>query len=407
VQSAATEPTPDHPATRTAWRSDARTVVAVCPAPLWPQSNGYALRVGNLLGELTKSWRVVLVAQASPADQDRTAELDLAELVPIDLGSGIATMPWQLDTAPLRKVALDVIRRVHPRAVLLWSGAEFLAFEADLPFTVADRIDCATLSNWRHARARSHWIDRYRAIRAATRAAWYERRVVRTVGATVVVGDTDASVLRRISGRESVYVVPNGVTLPPLVAKDPESPTPTVIFTGVMSFEPNIAAVRFFADAIWPAVRQAVPDARFVVAGRAPAAVVRRLGDRPGIEIRPDVEAMEHVLRDAWVAIAPMRSGTGIKNKVLEAWSCERPVVMSTLATNGLTLDDSTRSLVADDPAEFAAHVVRLLGDGGERRRLGQAGYALAAASHTWAQSADAISQLLEGNAQLASRPGP
>ncbi len=407
MRSIATEPTPDHPATRPSWGSDARTVVAVCPAPLWPQSNGYALRVGNLLSELTKSWRVILVAQASPSDQDRTAELELAEFVPVDLESGIATMPWQLDTAPLRKVALEVIGRVRPRAVLLWSGAEFLALEVDLPPTVADRIDCATLSNWRHARARSRWIDRYRAIRAATRAAWYERRVVRSVGATVVVGDTDAAVLRRISGRDSVYVVPNGVTLPPAVTKDSEGPIPTVVFTGVMSFEPNIAAVRFFADAIWPAVRQAVPDARFVVAGRAPAAVVRRLGDRPGIEIMPDVEVMEHVLRDAWVAIAPMRSGTGIKNKVLEAWSCERPVVMSTLATNGLSLDEATGSLVADDPSSFAAHVVRLLGDAAERRRLGRAGYALAAASHTWAQSADAISQLLEGNPQGARRAAP
>jgi glycosyltransferase involved in cell wall biosynthesis len=325
----------------------------------------------------------------------------------MDLGSGIATMPWQLDTATLRRVALDVIHRVGPQAVLLWSGAEFLAFEADLPTVVADRIDCATLSNWRHARARSRWIDRYRAVRAAARAALYERRVVRTVSATVVVGDTDAAVLRRISGRPTVYVVPNGVTLPPLVVKDPEAAQPTVIFTGVMSFEPNIAAVRFFADAVWPAVRTAIPDARFLIAGRAPTAAVRRLADRPGIQVVPDVEAMEQVLREAWVAVAPMRSGTGIKNKVLEAWSCERPVVMSDLATNGLTLDDSARSLVADDPAEFAGHVVRLLKSPAERRRLGRAGYALAAASHTWAQSANAISQLLANQPQLADRPTP
>ena len=138
------------------------------------------------------------------------AELDLAEFVPVDLGARIATMPWQLDTAMLRTTALDVIRRVRPNGVLLWSGAEFLAFETALPVTIADRIDCATLSNWRHAGARSGWADRYRALRAAARAAWYERQVVRSVAATVVVGDTDAAVLRRISGRKTVHVVPNG-----------------------------------------------------------------------------------------------------------------------------------------------------------------------------------------------------
>jgi glycosyltransferase involved in cell wall biosynthesis len=405
VRSAATQAIPDPPVARPSPAASADTLVAVCPAPLWPQSNGYALRVGNLLGELTKRWRITLVAQASPAEQDRTEELGVIEFVPVDLGARIATMPWQFDAAPLHGAAMEVIRRVRPSAVLLWSGAEFLAFDGDLPVTLADRIDCATLSNWRHARARSGWLDRYRAIRAATQAAWYERRVVRSVTATVVVGDTDAAVLRRISGRESVYVVPNGVTLPPLGSHHREGPRPTVIFTGVMSFEPNIAAARFFADAIWPLVQDAVPSARFVVAGRDPAAGVRRLADQPGIDVIPDVEAMEDVLRDAWVAVAPMRSGAGIKNKVLEAWSCERPVVMSALATNGLTLDQDARSLVADDPTEFAAHVIQLLGDAAARQRLGRAGYALAAANHTWGQSADAISELLERHLRFAARP--
>jgi len=407
VRPAATQSISDPPALRPSGQDRARTLVAVCTAPLWPQSNGYALRVGNLLSELTKTWQTVLVAQPSPADQDRTAELGLADFVSVDLGAQIATMPWQLDTASLRQTALEVIGRVRPSAVLLWSGAEFLAFDAELPVTIADRIDCATLSNWRHARARSGWIDRYRAIRAAAKAVRYERKLVRSVAATIVVGDTDAAVLRRISGRESVYVVPNGVTLPERANQDREGPIPTVIFTGVMSFEPNIAAAQFFADAIWPLVRNAVPNARFVVAGRQPAADVRRLADRPGIDVVPDVGAMEDVLQNAWVAVAPMRSGAGIKNKVLEAWSCERPVVMSALATNGLTLDDEARSLVADDPAEFAAHVVRLLGQPGERQRMGRAGYALAAANHTWAKSADAISELLDRHLRLASRPAP
>lgn len=395
---AATYPNYDPPGVAAATETRERTLVAVCPAPLWPQSNGYALRVGNLLAELTKAWRTVLVAQPSAPEHDRTAELGLAEFIPVDLGAQIATMPWQLDTAPLRRTALAVIDRVRPTAVLLWSGAEFLAFEGTLPVTVADRIDCATLSNWGHAHARSGWLDRCRALQAATQAAFYERRVVRSVAATIVVGDRDAAVLRRISGRDSVHVVPNGVTLPALDDLHREGPAPTVIFTGVMSFEPNIAAARFFADAIWPLVLKAVPNARFVVAGRHPAAEIRRLAERPGIEIAPDVEAMEHVLQDAWVAVAPMRSGAGIKNKVLEAWSCGRPVVMSALATNGLSLDDACRTLVADDPARFAAEVIRLLGDPAERRRLGRAGFAIAAAHHTWAQSADAISRLLESH---------
>ncbi len=387
-----------HPAPRShpLNRTRSAIVLAVCPAPLWPQSNGYALRVGNLLSELSRSWRIVLVGQPSPPEHDRTAEVGLDEFVPVDLGGRIATMPWQLETAPLRAAALQVARRIRPSAALLWSGSEFLAFSGDFAVTIADRIDSATLSNWRNLRAPASWADRYQAVREAVKAAWYERKVVRSVAATLVVGDADAAVLRWISGRHSVHVVPNGVALQPAGALPRESPTPTVAFTGVLSFEPNVAAAQFFADAIWPLVRQAVPEARFVIAGRDPTPAVEALGNRPGIHVLANLAAMDPVLSDAWVAVAPMRSGSGIKNKVLEAWSCKRPVVMSELATNGLTMDAETRTLVADAPAAFAERVIRLLEDPEERLRLGRASYSLAVAHHTWRRSADAISELLD-----------
>jgi glycosyltransferase involved in cell wall biosynthesis len=347
------------------------------------------------------------VGQPSSAELDRTGELGLAEFVPVKLGSRIATMPWQLDMGSLRRVTMDVAHRVRPRAVILWPGAEFLAFETKFPVTLADRIDCAALSHWRDVRARSGWLDRFRAVRAAAHAARYERHVVRSVDATIVVGHSDAAVLRWISGRASVHVVPNGVTLWPPAAVDSEGPIPTVVFTGVMSFEPNVNAALFFADEVWPLIRRSVPAARFVVAGREPAREVRLLANRPGIEVLPDVGSMDAVLREAWVAVAPMRSGGGIKNKVLEAWSCERPVVMSTLATNGLTLDADAQNLVTDEPEGFAKCVIHLLNDPVERRRLGRVGHSLAVAHHAWGRSAAAISELLDRQLRIAAPERP
>jgi len=93
--------------------------------------------------------------------------------------------------------------------------------------------------------------------------------------------------------------------------------------------------------------------------------------------------------------VAPMRSGAGIKNKVLEAWAAGKPVVMTSLAGNGLRLDMDARALVADEPAAIAALVVRLLRDEEERRRLGAAGYALAAREHSWGDAARRLSRLL------------
>jgi len=227
------------------------------------------------------------------------------------------------------------------------------------------------------------------------RFARYERSVVRALRATAVVGEDDATFLRLLSGRPDVHVIPNGVALGALPAATDESPVPVVVFSGVLGYPPNVAAVRFFATEVWSMVLQAVPGARFVIAGRNPGPGVAELAKRPGIEVHANVPDMQRTLREAWVAVAPMRSGAGIKNKVLEAWAAGKPVVMTSLAGNGLRLDMDARALVADEPAAIAALVVRLLRDEEERCRLGAAGYALAAREHSWGDAARRLSRLL------------
>jgi glycosyltransferase involved in cell wall biosynthesis len=121
---------------------------------------------------------------------------------------------------------------------------------------------------------------------------------------------------------------------------------------------------------------------------------VARLAQAPGVEVLGEVPDMTAVLRQAWVAVAPMRTGAGIKNKVLEAWAVGTPVVMSPAAANGLLLGPAAAGLVEDDPARMAEVVARLLTDTPERRRLGAAAHGLAL-EHAWEDAARQVSRLL------------
>jgi glycosyltransferase involved in cell wall biosynthesis len=105
---------------------------------------------------------------------------------------------------------------------------------------------------------------------------------------------------------------------------------------------------------------------------------------------------MRAELARAWLAVAPMRSGTGIKNKVLEAWAVAKPTVLTGLASNGLTMDADARALVIDEPRGIAAKIVALFRDPSERRRVGLAAHALVRRAHGWADAGAAISRLLE-----------
>jgi glycosyltransferase involved in cell wall biosynthesis len=375
--------------------------------PLWPATNGYSLRVTHLLRELAKTWEIQLVAAASPASADQTAGLPLAGSVVVELGGQVVTMPWQFDTERLREAVVAVVAAWQPDAALLWSGAEILAPLPGGLRAVGDRIDCAALSGWRAFRRLRSIRERATAFRAAARAALYERHAVRALAATTVVGEADALALRRLSGRDTVHVVPNGVALGPVPRREWESSEPTVVFTGVMNFDPNIAAARYFAHRVWPLVHAVRPDARFLIVGRSPDLAINGLAAQPGIAVMPDVPDINAVLRASWVAVAPMRSGSGIKNKVLEAWASGKPVVMSPMARNGLRVGGEVAELVARTPRDFACLVLQLLQDTDRRLRLGLAAYTAVAERHTWSGAANELSRLLTGTLPDSSDGAP
>jgi glycosyltransferase involved in cell wall biosynthesis len=132
-----------------------------------------------------------------------------------------------------------------------------------------------------------------------------------------------------------------------------------------------------------------------VTAGRRPTGRVEALAGVDGVEVHGDVADLGAELRAAWVAVAPMRLGAGIKNKVLEAWAAGRPVVMSRVAANGLAVADGLEQLVTDDRDEQIARIVELLRDAARRRTLGEAARRLARTRHSWGQCADEMSRLL------------
>jgi len=131
---------------------------------------------------------------------------------------------------------------------------------------------------------------------------------------------------------------------------------------------------------------------------------VQDLAARAGVEVLGAVDDMAAVLRRAWVAVAPMRSGAGIKNKVLEAWAAGKPTVMTTLAVGGLHLVESERALVRDEPRQMAEVVSRLLLDGEERRRRGSVALEAVRAHHSWEGVAGTLSALLEHVRHLSGR---
>ena len=240
-----------------------------------------------------------------------------------------------------------------------------------------------------------------------------QRRVRRFIAAeypaydrVAVVSEGDRDALRAVAPALDPVAIPNGVDAESYSPGDHAEREPgVVVFSGAMDYAPNEAAADFLVRRVMPAVWERAPDARLQLVGRAPSPAVRALAsDR--VTITGEVDAMQPWLRRAAVYACPMVSGTGIKNKLLEALACAAPVVCTSLACRGLEAVPGEHLVVADDAPALAAAIADLLADAAAAARLGASGRAYVIERHSWDAAARRYEELYEDARRRRMRSG-
>lgn len=193
--------------------------------------------------------------------------------------------------------------------------------------------------------------------------------------------ESDAAAARWVAPDARVAVYPNAIPSTPLPDARGED---AIVFSGNMEYHPNIAAVRFFRECIWPELRERWPRLVWRLIGKNPGAVRRFTAGDPRIEVGGAVEDAVAALARAKVAVVPILAGSGTRLKILEAWAAGVPVVSTTMGAEGLPARDGEHLLLADHARAFAGAVSRLMAGEELRARIGAAGRALLEREFTW-----------------------
>jgi len=210
--------------------------------------------------------------------------------------------------------------------------------------------------------------------------------------------------------RTPISVIPNGVDLeyfqPGRTTGRGYMPN-RIIFTGNMSYRPNVDAVRHLVAAVLPGVCHEVPDAQLCIVGMDPSPAVRRLADGDRVIVTGRVDDVRSYFDSAAVAVAPLRVARGLQNKVLEAMAMRVPVVASPAAFEGISAVAGRDLLVAADPQEFSRAVVTLLRDSAARERYAAAGRTCVESNHNWSRLLERLEDLVAGSDQPAAATRP
>lgn len=246
----------------------------------------------------------------------------------------------------------------------------------------------------RHAETANNPIKRAIFRRQWNLSRAWERVCDELADAQVAVSEEDCEFFEDELGLKKVLGgVPTGVDLSYFCPPNAPRKLRSLVFLGSMDWMPNIDAVQFFIDEVWPAVKRQFPDASFTIVGRNPPSNVKELERRlPGVRVTGTVDDVRPFLAEAAVMVVPLRVGGGTRIKIFEGMATGIPVISTRIGAEGLPVTHGENILFADSARDFAAQIADLFEQAERAARIGAKARALVEARFGW----EAVTEVFE-----------
>ena len=267
------------------------------------------------------------------------------------------TLPYYRNTE-LKRWAADLADAGKVSRGLAFSSAMAQFMPKNLERRVLDMVDVDS-DKWTQYAPTQRGPIAWVYAREGRKLGEWEARVAQDFDATLLVSQAEAALLqqRAPQARHKISAFENGVDAEYFsLGRDYPNPyapdVQGIVFTGAMDYWPNIDAVAWFAERIFPAVRDAIPGAQFTIVGSRPGEAVQALARQPGVVVTGGVPDVRPYLAHAACAVAPLRIARGVQNKMLEAMAMARPLVASAQAAEGLRAEAGRDFILAQGEAE-------------------------------------------------------
>lgn len=201
----------------------------------------------------------------------------------------------------------------------------------------------------------------------------YESEIIPQFDACTVSSDIEMRHLSRLGNTNKNEVIPNSIDTR-YYASDilNETKNQDILFLGQMSYSPNVDAVTYFVQKIFPSILKKVPTARFFIVGQKPSQNIMKLHDATRVIVTGEVPDTRVYHEQCSVFVTPIRFGGGTRIKILEAMAMNKAVVSTSIGAEGIPVTHGRDIIIADNDDEFAAQCVKLIKDQPLNRSIGE-----------------------------------
>lgn len=362
-------------------------ILVVCPHVPYPLNNGGSIRAFKIAEGLSRRHHIHLlaIAQETPSADVTAALRAISEEVTVvqhhpnriaNVLRGVVKRPYALQKYWAESIDEAVVDAMTHCDVALFNSLHTAQYARTAWPCVLDshNVEHVQWRRWGQV-SRSPFVKLYCQRQGRMLERW-QVGVADAMGAIFACSTLDASIL----GPKSV-LAPNGVEIGEPMPRNPEPAT--FLFVGDMGWRPNADAARQLARYILPEIHDRIPEARVEIVGRQSARLARAM-EGTGLHVVGPVESVAPYLARATAAVVPLRTGSGTRLKILEAFAAGVPVVSTMVGCEGLHVVDGEHLLIADSIEGFADACARIATDAELAATLSANGRKLVETAYTW-----------------------
>jgi sugar transferase (PEP-CTERM/EpsH1 system associated) len=394
-------------------------ILLLSPWLPWPPFDGARIRIFEMIRFLARQHRITLFAHVQHASEttDFGPLRELCERIEtVILSDRQSVIIRRLAKGLIRGIPL--IQGFHydskfaQRLRTLTSKEHYDIVQIEFPF-LSRYVAAVSPKNQAKKILSTHNIETIRFTRELQFSPWngrrllllwdhyfsklWEQNAIRQFDGVIATSDLDRDWIRQHFPKMPVELIPNGVDIEyfqplPIAVKH----VPTLVFTGHMSYPPNVDAVLWFCNAILPVLHKKIPNLCFSIVGSKPHPYVLELGKRHGVQITGEVPDIRPYIAGASIFVVPLRSGGGTRLKILQAMAMGKPVISTTVGAEGLAISSGNNILLADSVDQFVQHILALLYTPNMATSLANAGRRLVMEKYDWRVCLESIIHLYD-----------
>ena len=363
--------------------SDKTRIVIASPYVPFPLSHGGAVRIFNLMRRAAAEFDLVLIAFTEQTAPPPAELLAICSEIVLVRRAGSHALPFtgrpevveEFDSASFRAALQQTVRKWRPSVAQLeftqlaqyaadCAPARTILVEHDVTFDLFEQM-LALQENWEQRRELELW-------RGFERAAWAH------VDRVVTMSERD----RRTVTTSSAVTLANGVDLERFRPGDASTAPRRILFIGSFAHRPNLMAVEFFVNEVWPHLKDA--ELHIIAGARHDHYPVAANLAQSGITLEGFVSDVRPAYRQATLVVAPLLASAGTNIKVLEAMAMGKALISTPAGVNGLDLAPARDFVLVHTASQMAAEIERLLADPAARVEMERHARATVERDYSW-----------------------